>query len=137
MAAEIFTAISALRMVLDSETDADSPDNETTYGDMRKAIECLFLILLGSGVDGTVTTIAQDVLTDTGGFVDSAHVDHTLVMTSGGAKGHMYTIDSNTTTALTCTGDTMVTDGVVIGDTYVILYDCKTNTGHTLSLIHI
>ena len=28
MAAEIFTAISALRMVLDSETDADSPDNE-------------------------------------------------------------------------------------------------------------
>ena len=38
MAAEIFTAISALRMVLDTETDADSPDNETTFAAIRKAI---------------------------------------------------------------------------------------------------
>jgi len=131
MAAEIFTAISALRMVLDSETDADSPDNETTFAAIRVAIESLFLILLGTGVDGTVTTIAETVLTDTGGFVDSAHLEHTLLMTSGDAKGNMYTIDSNTTTALTCTGDTMSSDGVAIGDYYVILYDCKTSTGHT------
>ena len=131
MAAEIFTAISALRMVLDSETDADSPDNETSYGALRVAIESLFLILLGTGVDGTVTTIAETVLTDTGGFVDSAHIDHTVLMTSGDAKGNTYTIDSNTTTALTFTGDTMVSDGVAIDDTYVILYDIKTNLdGH-------
>ena len=131
MAAEIFTAILALRMVLDSETDADSPDNETTFAAIRVAIESLFLILLGAGVDGTVTTIAETVLTDTANFVDSAHIEHTLLMTSGDAKGNMYTIDSNTVNALTCTGDTMASDGVAIGDTYVILYDIKTNTGHT------
>ena len=131
MAAEIFTAISALRMVLDSETDADSPDNETTFAAIRVAIESLFLILLGTGVTGTVTGIAEEVLTDTTNFVDSAHLEHTLLMTSGDAKGNMYTIDSNTTSALTCTGDTMDSDGVAIDDTYVILYDCKTNTGHT------
>ena len=131
MAAETFTAISALRMVLDSETDADSPNNETTFAAIRVAIESLFLILLGTGVSGTVTTIAETVLTDTGNFVDSAHLEHTLVMTSGDAKNNMYTIDSNTVNALTCTGDTMVSDGVAIDDTYVILYDIKTNTGHT------
>lgn len=131
MAAEIFTAISALRMVLDSETDADSPDNETTFAAIRVAIESLFLILLGTGVTGTVTGIAEEVLTDTTNFVDSAHLEHTLLMTSGSAKGNMYTIDSNTTSALTCTGDTMDSDGVAIADTYVILYDCKTSTGHT------
>ena len=131
MAAETFTGIDALRMVLDSETDADSPDNETTFAAIRVAIESLFLILLGTGVDGTVTGIAEEVLTDTGNFTISAHDEHTLVMTSGDAKNNMYTIDSNTADALTCTGDTMDSDGVAIGDDYVILYDIKTNTGHT------
>jgi len=131
MSAEIFTGLSALRMVLETETDAGSPDNETTFAAIRKAIECLFLILLGTGVSGTVTAIAETVFTDTGNFVDSAHLEHTLVMTSGDAKGNMYTVDSNTVNALTCTGDTLVSDGVAIGDTYVILYDIKTNTGHT------
>jgi hypothetical protein len=131
MTAEIFTGIDALRLVLETETDKDSPDNETTYGAIRKAVECLFLILLGTGVDGTVTAIAETVLTDTGNFVASAHLEHTLVMTSGAAKGHAYTIDSNTVDALTCTGDTMVSDGVQIGDSYVILHDLKTSVGHT------
>ena len=131
MAAEIFTALSALRLILNTETDADSPDNETTFAAMRVAIESLFMILLGTGVSGTVTTIAETVLTDTGNFVDSAHLEHTLVMTSGDAKGNMYTIDSNTVNALTCTGDTMVSDGVAEDDDYVILYDIKTSTGHT------
>ena len=131
MAAEIFTAISALRMVLDSETDADSPDNETTFAAMRVAIESLFMILLGTGVSGTVVTITETVLTDTGNFVSGAHVDHTLVMTSGDAKGNMYTIDGNTSHYVACNGDTMASDGVAEDDTYVILYDTKTNTGHT------
>ena len=131
MAAEIFTGIDALRIVLDSETDADSPDNETSYGDMRKAIESLFLILLGTSVDGTVIGVTDTVLTDTGGFADSAHIEHTLLITSGDAKGNMYTFDSNTVDALTCTGDDMSGNGVAIGDDYVILYDCKTSTGHT------
>ena len=132
MAAEIFTAISALRMVLDSETDADSPDNETTFAAIRVAIESLFLILLGTGVTGTVTGIAEEVLTDTDNFTAiNVHAEHTLLMTSGAAKGNMYTIDSNTVDALTCTGDDMSGNGVAIGDYYVILYDCKTSTGHT------
>jgi len=53
------------------------------------------------------------------------------LITSGDAKGNMYTIDSNTVDALTCTGDDMSGNGVAIGDDYVILYDIKTNTGHT------
>lgn len=50
MASVIFTGIDALRMVLETETDANSPDNETTYGAIRKAIETLFLLLLGTAI---------------------------------------------------------------------------------------
>lgn len=68
---------------------------------------------------GTVTTIAETVLTASAvawtvdEFIGSyVHID------SGTAAGKKYEIDDNTATTLTCTGDTMVTDGVAIGDTF-------------------
>ena len=132
MAAEIFTALSALRMVLDSETDADSPDNETTFAAIRVAIESLFMILLGTGFNGTVATVAAHIIThaDAAQGTDT-HVGRTTVMTSGAAKGNFYTIDDSSNYVLTHTGDDLEADGVEIGDTFVVLYDIKTNTGHT------
>ena len=136
MANEIFRAISNLRLVLDTETDADSPDNETTYKAIREMIEDLYQILLATGDDGTATQNPPNdntgVLTDAaGGYSVDEHNGRTLVMTSGLAKGGFYTIDDTTATTLVCTGDNLYADGVRSGDYYVVLYDIKTNTdGH-------
>jgi len=138
MALEIFRAISNLRMVLDSETDADSPDNETTYKAMREMIEILFQLMLDTGVSGTATSDPPD---DTTGYfydtneswTDDLHNGRTLVICSGNAKGNFYTIDDtdDANARLVCTGDNLYSDGVRSGDDYKILYDIKTNTdGH-------
>ena len=132
MAAEIFTAISALRMVLNTETDADSPDNETTFAAIRVAIESLFMILLGTGFDGTVSGISTTTIThaDAAQVVD-AHNGRTTLMTSGACKGNFYTIDDGAAQTLIHTGDDLEADGVAIGDTFVVLFDIKTNLdGH-------
>ena len=136
MASVIFTGIDALRMVLETETDADSPDNETTYGAIRKAIEVLFLLLLGTGDSGTATSDPPDdttgVLTDTGAaYTIDEHIGRTLLITSGNARGNIYTIDDNAATTLSCTDDNLYSDGVRSADDYVILYDTLVNTdGH-------
>jgi hypothetical protein len=132
MAAEILTGLSVLRMILDTETDGNSPVAAVTYDQLRKQIEALFLLVFSTNVTGVVTGITETVLTDTSNFASTnCHAGHTLVYTSGNAKGNAYTIDSNTTSALTCTGDTMVSDGAAIGDYYIILYDLKVNAdGH-------
>jgi len=132
MAAEIFTAISALRMVLNSETDADSPDNETTFAAIRVAIESLFLILLGTGFDGTVSGISTTTIThaESAQVVD-VHNGRTTLMTSGACKGNFYTIDDGAAQTLIHTGDDLEADGVAIGDTFQVLYDIKANLdGH-------
>ena len=132
MAAEIFTAISALRMVLNSETDADSPDNETSYGALRVAIESLFMILLGTGFDGTVSGISTTTIThaDAAQGTDT-HNGRTTIMTSGACKGNFYTIDDSDDQTLIHTGDDPEADGVEIGDTFVVLFDIKANLdGH-------
>ena len=132
MAAEIFTAISALRMVLESETDADSPDNETTFAAIRVAIESLFLILLGTGFDGTVSGISTTTIThaDAAQSVD-VHNGRTTLMTSGACKGNFYTIDDCAAQTLIHDGDDPEADGVIIGDTFQVLYDIKVNLdGH-------
>ena len=136
MASVIFTGIDALRMVLETETDANSPDNETTYGAIRKAIETLFLLLLGTGDSGSATSDPPDnttgVLTDTGAAYDvDEHNGRTLLITSGTARGNFYTIDDGAATTLSCTDDNLYSDGVKSGDYYAILYDLKVNTdGH-------
>jgi len=132
MAASIFRAITNLRMVLDTETDADSPHNETTYAALREMAEMLFKLAFSTGETGTVTTIAETILTDSArAWTIDEHIGRTLLMTSGAAKGNFYTIDDNAATTLTLTGDTLVSDGVVITDDYEILFDIKTNSdGH-------
>ena len=65
MAADIFKAISNLRMVLDTETDADSPDNETTYPAIRQMIETLFILCFGEST-GTLTSDPPDDATGYG-----------------------------------------------------------------------
>lgn len=124
--------ISALRTILSTETDADSPVSEELMSQFRENWEALVLLLLGTGITGTVTSITETVLTDTAQSYDvDTHINHTLLITSGDAIGNMYTIDDNDATTLTCTGDTMVTDGVAVGDTFAILYDMKVNQdGH-------
>jgi len=136
MASVIFTGIDALRMVLETETDANSPDNETTYGAIRKAIETLFLLLIGTGDSGSATSDPPDnttgVLTDTGAAYDvDEHNGRTLLITSGNARGNIYTIDDTAATTITCSGDNLYSDGIRSGDDYVVLFDVKVNTdGH-------
>lgn len=136
MAHEIFRAISNLRVVLNTETDADSPDNETTYAAMREMIEILFQLMVGTGDDGTATADPPDdttgVLTDSaGGYSVDEYNGCTLLITSGMAKGYTYTIDDTTATTLVCTDDNLYTDGVRSGDYYIVLYDIKANLdGH-------
>lgn len=132
MAHEIFKAISNLRMALDTETDRDSPDNETTYGAIRSRVEYLMQILLGTGFDGTVTGIATTTITHAEGAqgIDE-HNGRTTIITSGIAKGFFYTIDDGAAQTLIHTGDDLEADGVAVNDTFVVLYDIMTNVGHT------
>ena len=119
------------RLIIDTETDADSPDNETTYDGIRKLIEGLILSLFATGVSGTVTGISGATLTDTGNFTIDQCNGWTLIITSNDAIGNFYTIDDTTADTLVCTGDDLETDGVAIGDTYVVVYDLKVNAdGH-------
>jgi len=136
MAASIFKAISNLRFALSTETDADSPDNETTYGAIREAIEYLFKILFSDGFTGTASANPPDdntgVLTHAGAAqVVDEHNGRTLIITSGNAVGNFYTIDDSAAQTLTCTGDNLYSDGVRSGDDFEILYDIKANAdGH-------
>ena len=115
--------------------DADSPVNETTYPQLRENIEVLMMLLLDTGVTGTLTSNPPNdstgVATDTGNFSTDLHNGRTLLITSGLAIGNLYTIDDTTTNTVVCTGDNLYADGVRSADTYKILYDLKVNTdGH-------
>jgi len=136
MAAAIFEALSTLRFAIETETDADSPDNETTYKAIRGAIEALFKICFSDGFTGTASTNPPN---DTTGILTHAgaaqsvdeHNGRTLVITSGLARGNFYTIDDTAAQTITCTGDNLYSDGVRSGDYFEIFYDIKTNAdGH-------
>ncbi len=132
MAASIFTGLSNLSPLIDTQTDADSPENETLWNGVRYFLEGLAILGYSTGNTGAVTTITETVLTDSGEtWTVDEHINRTLVMTSGLAIGNMYQIDDNTADTLTCTGDTMVSDGVAIGDDFEIFFDLLNNTdGH-------
>lgn len=132
MAATIFTAISALRMILETETDAESPDNETTYAGMRVAIETLYMLLFSTGFSGTVTGISTTTITHAeSAQTPDVHNGRTTLITSGSARGNFYTIDDCAAQSLIHTGDDPESDGVLVGDTFLVLYDLKTNLdGH-------
>jgi len=133
-----FFDLSALRAILTTETDADSPINEELMSQIRENLEAILILLASTGITGSATS---DPPNDTTGYLtDTAstwsnddHNGRTLLITSGLAKGNMYTIDDtdDANNRLVCTGDNLYADGVRSGDTYLILYDVKNNTdGH-------
>jgi hypothetical protein len=133
-----FWTFGNIRTLLDTETDHDSPGSEELVSQIRENIEALFMSLLDTGISGTATA---DPSNDANGyFYDTAsawtndlHNGRTLLITSGSAKGNMYTIDDtvDSTGRLDCTGDNLYADGVRSGDSYKILYDLLVNTdGH-------
>jgi len=139
MAREIFRAISNLRLVLDTETDADSPTTETTMAALREMIEMLYQVLLAAAAAGTFTADPSNdsngyAYDSAAGWTDDQHNGRTLLILSGTAKGNFYTIDDTTggaTDRIDCTGDNLYGAGVRSGDDYIILYDIKANTdGH-------
>ena len=128
--------LSNFRPILTTETDADSGATEELMSQLRENIECLLMLMFGTGVTGSAT---EDPPNDTTGVLtDSArswdvdvHNGRTLVITSGLAAGFCYTIDDTTATTAVCSGDNLYSDGVRSGDTYKIIYDFKVNTdGH-------
>ncbi len=132
MAASIFTGLSNLSPILHTQTDADSPINQTLKDGIRYFLEGLTILGYSTGNTGAVTTITETVLTDSGEtWTVDEHINRTLVITSGLAIGNMYQIDDNTADTLTCTGETMVSDGVAISDNFEIFFDLLNNTdGH-------
>ena len=133
-----FFDLSALRALLTTETDADSLVNEELMSQIRENIEAILILLASTGVTGSATSDPPNdttgYLTDTAStWSDDDHNGRTLLITSGLAKGQMYTIDDtdDANDRLVCTGDNLYADGVRSGDTYLILYDVKNNTdGH-------
>lgn len=118
------------RFLLSTEDDANSPITEEYMQQIRTNLVGLLLLMLDTNVSGTVTGISGAVLTDTGDCGSIVN-DWTLLITSGTAKGNIYTIDAHDADTITCTGDNLETDGVSIGDTWKALFDCKANLdGH-------
>ncbi len=132
------TVRNLIRILLDTETDSESPDAEVTKAQIRKSIEALFLLTFGTGTFGTATSDPSNntngYFYDTaGGWINDQHNGRTLLILSGLAKGNLYTIDDtvNASDRLDCTGDNLYADGVRSGDSYVILYDILSrNEGH-------
>ena len=144
MAAQIFDG-STIRIVIETETDAFSSDNETTYAGIRKLIERLIQWMKGEGSTGSVTTAPPD---NTDGYLydsaaswsDDEHNGRSVVMTSGTAKGKAFKIDdtdgSGSPPKLVCqtlagAAVNLVTQGVTVGDDYEIFYDLSDIVAHT------
>lgn len=128
----------ATRAIIETETDADSPDNETTYGDFRKFVELLTIRLFDTGNDGTLTS---DPPNDTTGeaedtaasFTDDQHNGRTLLFTSGTARGKWFDIDDTIAAddAIYAAGDNLYSAGCRSGDDYKIFFDLTSNAdGH-------
>jgi hypothetical protein len=131
-----FWDVTALRTILDTETDADSPGSEELMSQVRENIESIILLLFNVA-SGTATSDPPNDTTgwfiDTAaGFADDEHNGRTLLITSGTAKGNFYTIDDTeaANNRVECAGDNLYSDGVRSGDSYIILYDLTNSAGH-------
>jgi hypothetical protein len=115
-----FDNVNLLRIILEGETDADSPVSEELMSQIRENWEVLTMQMVYTGDSGTATeNPGEEVLTDDGAaYSVDQHNGRSLVIIDGNAAGTIYTIDDTTATTLTCTGDTLLTDGVLSGDAY-------------------
>ena len=128
-----FDNVNSLRIILEGETDADSPDSEELLSQIRENWEVLLILFSYTGDSGTATeNPTETVLTDDGAAYDAdEHNGRSLVIIDGNAAGNIYTIDDTAATTLTCTGDTLLADGVLSGDAYKIFYNLKNTVAHT------
>lgn len=118
----------AYRSIQVDETDYNSPDNETTYAQVRINIETLIKAGFYTGDEGTLTQDPPDdttgVLTDSaGGYSVDEYNDCLTVMVDGNGRGNVYTIDDTTATTLVHTGDNLFSDQVRSGDAYMVFYN--------------
>lgn len=130
-----FMTIDQLRTILITETDADSPGSQELMDQLRENFETLLMLHGYAGFIGTVRAPEQETIvthTDAAQDVDE-HNGRTLMIVSGDAIGNLYTIDDTAAQTITCTGDTLTSDGVAIGDTFMVFYDLKpaSPTGHS------
>lgn len=131
-----FSNVNLLRIILESETDADSPGSEELMSQIRENWEVLTMLAFYTGDDGTATSDPPNdttgILTDTGATYDvDEHNGRSLVMIDGLAAGNVYTIDDTTATTLVCTGDNLYADGVRQNDAYKVFYNLKHTSAHT------
>ncbi len=128
-----FLTIAQMRIILTTETDADSPGSQELIDQFRENFEALLMLYAYAGFAETASeNPTETVLTWTGSAqVVNDHQNRTLMITSGDAIGNMYTIDANAAQTITCTGDTLLADGVSSGDTFSVFFDLKVNAdGH-------
>jgi len=125
------------RFILDTENDADSPDNEELMQQYMYNIVGLLILMLDTGISGSATAdptnVANSVFTDAAAvWTDDLHNGRTLLMTSGTCKGLFYKINDTDDAGNTLTiNDNLFTEGVRNGDNYKILYDLIDNLdGH-------
>lgn len=128
-------------LLLSTQTDADSPLSQFTMDKIRLTLEQLQLLTYDQGsTEGSVSALTTGTNTVITCAASSYGVDDfngmTLLITTGLAKGNLYTIDDVSTSTgagakLTLTGDNAYADGARANDTYKILYDQLVNTdGH-------
>jgi hypothetical protein len=128
------TPATDFRFLKASETTANAPLSEELLSQIRQNLEELYRYTRYAGIDGTLTSDpTETLLTDTGavGWVASALVGLTAVITSGNAQGYTAVITANTTTTITCSAATFSTFGVASGNTIEIYYTRNDTTGHT------
>ena len=128
-----FDNVDLLRVILEAETDADSPGSEELMSQIRENWEVLTILFGYTGDKGSATeNPSETVLTDDGAAYDvDEHNGRSLVIIDGLAAGNIYTIDDTAATTLTCTGDTLLADGVRSGDEYKIFFNLKNTSAHT------
>ncbi len=128
-----FDNVNLLRIIQESETLFDKPGSEEFLSQLRENWEVLTMLMLYTGDSGTATeNPSETVLTDGNATYDAdEHDGRSLVIIDGLAAGNIYEIDATAATTLTCTGDTLLADGVKSGDAYKIFYNLKHATAHT------
>lgn len=125
------------RFILNTENDADSPDNEELMQQYMYNIVGLLILMLDTGISGTATAdptnVANSVFTDAAAvWTDDLHNGRTILITNGTGKGLFYKINDTDDAGNTLTiNDNLYTDGIRNGDGYKILYDLIENLdGH-------
>ncbi len=128
-----FSNVNLLRIILENESIFDKPGSEEFFSQLRENWEVSMLLTFYTGDSGTATeNPTETVLTDGNAAHDAdEHNFRSLVIIDGLAAGNIYEIDDTAATTLTCTGDTLLADGVRSGDAYKIFYNLKHLTAHT------